>query len=163
DQVLHRPRAAAADVRHVAVAVGADRPGQLLGADTGDRLLTRRVDVQDDEDVGLVEGGEELLAQVMGARIPMRLKYGDEPTLEAPACAAAAAPRPRAEGSRYRRPGAPPPPGPRTGRRRCTPVKPASAFWIASNGISRSSPTPMAARALRTLWRPGICNVHSPS
>src|SRR5207249_9820096 len=84
-QVLRRPRAAAADVRHVAVAVGADRPGQLLGADAGDRLLTRRVDVQDDEDVGLVEGGEELLAQVMSARIPMRLKYGDEPTLEASA------------------------------------------------------------------------------
>src|SRR5437667_165332 len=54
-----------------------------VGRDTGTGLLTRCVDVQDDEDVGLVEGGEELLAQVMSARIPMRLKYGDEPTLEA--------------------------------------------------------------------------------
>ena len=34
---------------------------------------------------------------------------------------------------------------------------------MAANGISRSSPTPTAASALSTLWRPGVWSVSSPS
>ena len=55
--------AVAAQVEHLPVPVGRDAVGQIARVDAGNRRLARRIDVHDDEHVGLVERGQELLPQ----------------------------------------------------------------------------------------------------
>ena len=51
-------------IRHVAVPVSANALGEVGGADARNGRLAGGVDVHHQQHVGLVEGGEELLAQV---------------------------------------------------------------------------------------------------
>ena len=53
-----------------------------LPGNARDGLLARRVDVHDDDPVRLVECGEELLEQVLGARVPVGLEHADHPAAE---------------------------------------------------------------------------------
>src|SRR5262245_41111085 len=48
----------------------------------GDGALPRGVDVHHDEHIGLVEGGEELAAQVQRARVAVGLEYRDDAPVE---------------------------------------------------------------------------------
>ncbi len=48
-----------------------------------DGLLARRVDVGDDEDVGLVECAGELVEKQLGARVAVGLKGDDDAAIEA--------------------------------------------------------------------------------
>src|SRR4029453_9776462 len=81
-QVVDDRRAIGAHVEHLAMPVGRDAVGQIAGVDAGDRRLARRVDVHDDEDVGLVERGQEVAPQVLGPRVAMRLEHRDHAPVE---------------------------------------------------------------------------------
>src|SRR5687768_8895905 len=72
----------AAEIRDVAVAMRADAAREVLGSDAGDGWLSRTVDVHEKQHVRLVEGGQELLAQMHGACVPVRLEHGDDPAIE---------------------------------------------------------------------------------
>src|SRR2546427_7925989 len=74
--------AIAAEIGDVAVAVGADALGEVGGGDAGDRRLAGGVDVHHDQHVRLVEGGPELLEQVRGARVAVRLERRHDPAVE---------------------------------------------------------------------------------
>src|SRR5437764_2008664 len=80
--VLDDARPIAAEKRHVAVAVGTDALRQIRGTDAGNRRLARWIDVHDDQHVGLVERGEELLTEVPRPGVAVRLEHRDDPAVE---------------------------------------------------------------------------------
>ena len=61
------------------VAVLADGLHQPLGAGAGDGRLTGRVDVGDEQHVGLVEGAGEVVEQVARPAVTVRLEGHDDP------------------------------------------------------------------------------------
>ena len=56
---------------------GADRLGQRAVVDALDRQLARRIERRDDDAVGVLEAGGELVEQVAHARVAMRLHHRD--------------------------------------------------------------------------------------
>ena len=46
-----------------------------LPADAGNGRLARRINIGDNDAIGLVKGGAKLLAQCLGARVTVRLKH----------------------------------------------------------------------------------------
>src|SRR5687768_9234716 len=63
-----RGRLEVARVEGPAVAPPGDGLGQRLRGDPGDRLLAGRIDVGEDQDIGLVEAAAELVPEVLRAR-----------------------------------------------------------------------------------------------
>ena len=70
-------------VAHRVVAVRVDRVGERLARRARDGRLAGRVDVGDDEHVGLVEGARELLEERLRARVAVRLEGDDDAAVEA--------------------------------------------------------------------------------
>ena len=67
------------DEHDILVAVPLDAFIHGLTGHARKRLLTRRVDIHNDDQIGLIEGGEELRQQVLRSRIPVWLEDRDDP------------------------------------------------------------------------------------
>src|SRR6266566_2719244 len=81
-QVVDDGRPVAAQIEHLPVPVGRDAVGQVAGVHAGNRRLARGVDVHDDEDVGLVERGQEIVPQVLRPRVAVWLEHRDHAPVE---------------------------------------------------------------------------------
>ena len=63
---------------HVAVAARLEAGDEAVAVGARDRLLAGRVDRRDDDRVGIVEAGAELVEQGREARVAVRLHHGDD-------------------------------------------------------------------------------------
>ena len=60
------------------MAVRAQAEHEMIAIDAWDRRLAGRIDFRDDDGVGVVEAGAELLEQRLQPREAMRLHHGDD-------------------------------------------------------------------------------------
>src|SRR5262249_12179641 len=66
-------------ISHSAMTVRQYGIGDGLTADSGNRRLARRINIGDDDAIGLIKGGAKLIAQRLGARVAMWLKHCQHP------------------------------------------------------------------------------------
>src|SRR5213593_1884307 len=82
-EMLDDARAVAAEVSDIAMAVRPDPVGEIPARDAGDRRLAGRVDVHHDQHVSQIERRQELVPQMLGPGVAVRLKHRHDPTVEA--------------------------------------------------------------------------------